>query len=119
MKKKTNNNKNTCSFLHDFFSQGINLTGGRSRRPKRETGGSCGDGKGAAGGAGAADAADGAGAAGAAGGAGVKDLDSSDGADIIGVKKGFRRSTDTVQGFPARRRTKVFAPLSSTLKGPV
>ena len=41
------------------------------------------------------------------------------GADITGLKNGLSRSTDTVQGFPARDMTKVFSPLSSTAKGPV
>ena len=40
------------------------------------------------------------------------------GADIVGVKKGFRRSTETVQGLFERDKTNVFSFLSSTKNGP-
>ena len=40
------------------------------------------------------------------------------GADIVGVKKGFRRSTETVQGLFERDKTNVLSFLSSTKNGP-
>ena len=112
-RQKQNNNNKNASVLHSS-RYGVNLSGGRRRRPKRDVG------------------VRGAGAAGGNGGEAVDvcgrgtaegvTWDVTDGeleevgggADISGGKKGLSRSTDTVQGFPERDRTKVLSPRSST-----
>ena len=107
---RSNENKNTCLHSLKKWLHGEYLSGARRRRPKRETAGLevCGCGNDAAGGTEEDGEARDAAALEEVGG----------GADITGVKKGFKRSTVTVQGLPERRSTKVFGPCATTSYGP-